>query len=124
MKPRFFFRAHSGHVIRTQREIDWAWGAVATLVLVVLLGWAHKADERAGADLAALNAAHSNGFDAGRAAGREDALEQLTPTITGAYEAGLRDGLYAAHGKPEGLALAQACRAMPAPMVARAEVRP
>lgn len=112
MKPRFLFRGDNGRVIRTTREHDWIGGAIATLVIVALLGWAHRGDEKATADAKAWDAAHAAGFEAGRAAGREDAYEDATSRIRAAYEAGLNDGVYASNGKPEGLALAQACAAL------------
>lgn len=111
MKPRFFFKDH-GHVIRTRSGIEWGWGLAAGLLMVLLLGLAHRSDERAEIDLQVSGAAHDAGFQAGRLAGHEDAMEQMAKRMTEAYEAGLQDGLYAVRGKPEGLALAQACGAL------------
>lgn len=108
MKTRLFFREH-GAVIRTQREIDWKWGAVAALLLVFFYAWSMGSDERAHAAIEADADAHSRGFSAGQLAGRADAVVELTPRLREAYQAGLNDALYAVRGRPEGLALAQAC---------------
>ena len=76
MKPRFLFD-DNGHVIRTTHShADWWWGATAALCMVALyaLAGAFEASDAAteAAAREALAQAHSRGFEAGVAAGRQD----------------------------------------------------
>lgn len=64
--------------------------------IVVLIGFAQQADERAAAELQRMARAEKN-------------VEAMPTQLAAAYERGLVDALEALRDSPEGVALAQAC---------------
>lgn len=108
MSSRHAVHAHIAP--RRTRWPDLALAAALAVAIVALIGWAQHSDAQAGEQLAALLAGHS-AYQAGEQAARDE----LTPRIAAAYGQGWRDALRALQGRPEALALAQACAARSAP---------
>lgn len=87
-----------------------AWVVLVIVALLLVLGFSSESDLKAQAQLEeqAQPPTGLSAYEQGRQQGRAE----LTGTVRAAYASGQRDAMDAVRTKPEGIALAQACRAM------------
>lgn len=100
MLSRIITRRSAQTVIPTRRAKwgEWFMGAVAALAIACVTSVAARLDEISDASV----------ISAAQAERKHMAME---PRVLQAYEQGMADAMASVKGKPEGLALAQACAA-------------